>query len=270
MFNRSFIKWVGGKTRSLSIILDKLPKKFNTYYEPFLGSGVVYFNLLPDEAVLNDTEYNLVSTFRAVKRHPKAVCDCLALLDNAESVYYDIRNDFNFKEEDVVGEKAAQFIYINKCGYNGLYRVNKRGSVNVAFGRRPGNPHLDFSVIMDCSKALQNSRIMHTDYLEITRLARRGDLVYLDPPYHKESDGSFTGYNVKEFTEQDHVRLAKEFVRMTKRGVKVALSNSSTELVMELYKNFYISPVYTARTVSTTPDGRILATELLITNYSVG
>ena len=102
MSNRSFIKWVGGKTRSLSQILTKFPKDFNTYYEPFLGSGVVYFNLLPHDAVLGDIEENLATAHRAVKNHPQDVCNYLKLLENDEVVYYDVRNDFNHNPETVV------------------------------------------------------------------------------------------------------------------------------------------------------------------------
>ena len=235
-----------------------------------MGSGVVYFNLLPQDAVLGDVEENLIATHRAVKRYPQAVCNCLEILENAETVYYDVRNDFNYNPESVVGEKAAQFIYINKCGYNGLYRVNKSGAVNVAYGRRSGEPHKDLDIIYKCSQALQSARIMNANYLELTKMARKGDFVYLDPPYHKEFNTSFTGYNTKEFSEQDHERLAEEFCALTKRGVKVALSNSSTNFIEELYKNFYIYPVYTSRTVATTVEGRSVATELLITNYDEG
>ena len=270
MSNRSFIKWVGGKTRSLSQILTKFPKDFNTYYEPFLGSGVVYFNLLPHDAVLGDIEENLATAHRAVKNHPQDVCNYLKLLENDEVVYYDVRNDFNHNPETVVGQKAAQFIYINKCGYNGLYRVNKSGAVNVSYGKRSGDPHRDLEIIHKCSKALQKARIMNTDYLEITKLSRKGDFVYLDPPYHKESSSSFTAYNSKEFSEGDHERLSKEFCHLTERGVKAALSNSDTDFIRDLYKNFYIYPIYTSRTVATTVAGRLIATELLITNYDEG
>lgn len=267
MSNRSFIKWVGGKTRSLSQILKKFPKEFNTYYEPFLGSGVVYFNLLPDAAVLGDLEKRLVATHQAVKQYPQAVCSCLELLENDESMYYDVRDAFNYNPESAVGEKAAQFIYINKCGYNGLYRVNKSGSVNVSYGKRSGDPHRDLDIIYKCSKALQKARIVNAHYSELTKMSRKGDFVYLDPPYHKESASSFTGYNAKEFSEEDHKGLAEEFRQLTERGVKVALSNSGTDFIKDLYKNFYIYPVYTSRTVATTVEGRSVATELLITNY---
>ena len=270
MYNRSFIKWVGGKSRSLSQIMDKFPREFDTYYEPFLGSGVVYFNVLPDKATLNDKEHNLVSAFRDVKRYPEQVCEQLKGLDNKEGVYYDVRHAFNHTDTGTPGEKTAQFIYMNKCGYNGLYRVNKSGAMNVAFGRRSGQPHQDFTVVRECSKALQKAQIMNTDYLEILDLARRGDFVYLDPPYHKETSTSFTGYNAVEFTEKDHRQLAEECRDITDRGVLFAMSNSSTDLILDLYKNFYIYPVYTSRTVAVTTGGRGTATELLITNYGGG
>jgi len=270
MYNRSFIKWVGGKARSLSQILNKFPKKFGTYYEPFLGSGVVYFNLLPDKSILNDKEHNLVSVFRDVKRYPEEVCEQLGRLDNREDVYYDVRYNFNYTPTVNTGEKSAQFIYMNKCGYNGLYRVNKGGAVNVAFGKRPGQPHKDFSVIRECSKALQKTQIMNTDYLEILSMARRGDFVYLDPPYHKEKPTSFTGYTSAGFTDKDHKDLAEECHKLTKRGVSFVMSNSATDLILDLYKNFYIYPIHTARTVAVTVGGRGVVTELLITNQGEG
>jgi len=267
MFQRSFIKWVGGKYRSLSQLLRLFPAEFNTYYEPFLGSGVVYFNLAPSEGVLNDAENNLVTTFRSVKHDVEGVCNQLELLDNTEEAYYDTRYDFNNTAQIMSGKRAAQFIYMNKCGYNGLYRVNSRGFVNVAFGKRSGEPHKDFEAIRTCSKLLQAASVMNTDYQEIIKLARCGDFVYLDPPYHKESDVSFTGYNAKEFSESDHRQLAEECKALSSRGVLFALSNSNTPFVNDLYKNFYKYSVYTAKTVSRLTSGRGPSTDVLITNY---
>ena len=269
MYQRSFLKWVGGKYRSLSQLLDLFPKEFNVYYEPFMGSGVVYFNVAPPQAVLNDVEGSLVTTFRSVKRDVEGVCDQLDLLENVEDAYYDIRYDFNNTAQIMTGKRAAQFIYMNKCGYNGLYRVNKRGYVNVAFGKREGDPHKDFENVRACSKLLQAASVMNADYRDITSLARSGDFVYLDPPYHKEVPSSFTGYNSQEFSEEDHRRLFEECKALSERGVLFALSNSNTKLVKDLYKNFYKFPVYTARTVSRVVGGRGLSTEILITNYTV-
>tara|TARA_R110002020_G_scaffold26270_26_gene84914 strand:+ start:1365 stop:2189 length:825 start_codon:yes stop_codon:yes gene_type:complete len=266
---RSFIKWVGGKYRSLSQILPKLPKTFRTYYEPFMGSGVIFFNLNPPEAILNDVEYNLVSTFRSVRDEEEEVCRLLKLLSNDPLTYYDVRSSFNEGPDIQPGRKASQFIYMNKCGFNGLYRVNKKGAVNVSYGKRDGNPHHDFDSIRTCSQLLKNTRIMNADYREILKKTRSKDFVYLDPPYFKEHATSFTGYNAEPFSTEDHERLALECNLMSKRGVLFAMSNSNTKFIKNLYKQYNICPIYTNRSVSKDPSVRGTVAEILITNYKV-
>ena len=270
MTKRSFIKWVGGKYRSIHQLKLLFPKEFKTYYEPFMGSGVVFFNVQPYKAVLNDVEFSLVNTFRSVKRDVASVIKELNSFVNEEESYYTIRKEFNNSSSVVLGRKGAQFIYLNKCGYNGLYRVNKKGHLNVAFGKRVGSPHKDFTNLKDCSAALQNTTIMNSDYKEILDLARRGDFVYMDPPYYKETPKSFVGYNSKEFTEEDHERLALECEFLTKRGVMFALSNSNTDFILNLYKKYNIYPIQIARTVSCDITKRSQAKEILVTNYKMG
>jgi len=269
MNQRSFIKWVGGKYKSVSQLLEIFPKKFNTYYEPFMGSGVIFFNLKPHDSILNDVEFNLVNTFRSVKREVDDVISELDLLVNEEESYYFIRREFNNEVSYIPGKKAAQFIYINKCGYNGLYRVNSLGEINVSFGKRAGDPHKDFSILKTCSKALQKSLIYNSDYREIIELSRGGDFIYFDPPYYRETSGSFISYNAKHFTDEDHQRLALECEFLSKRGVMFALSNSDTEFIRNLYKNYNIWPIYSMRSVSPTISGRGLVGEILITNYGL-
>jgi len=268
MYNRSFIKWVGGKYRSLAQILPKLPKDFKTYYEPFMGSGVVFFNINPHQAILNDLEYSLVSTFRSVKRECERVQEYLDGLSNDSDTYYSVRCSFNNDADVFPGKKAAQFIYMNKCGFNGLYRVNKAGVMNVAFGKRTGDPHKDFGVLESCSEMLQRARVMSGDYKDVLDLTRNRDFVYMDPPYYKEFPTSFAGYNSKQFAEEDHERLALECKFLTSKGVLFALSNSDTSFIRNLYKNYNIYPIYTTRTVSRDPAVRGTVCEVLITNYS--
>jgi DNA adenine methylase len=266
---RSFIKWVGGKYRSLSQILPKFPKKFKTYYEPFIGSAVLFFNLKPEVSILNDFEFNLVSTFRAVRDHCGDVCEELEALSNDPLTYYEVRKSFNEGASAVPARSAAQFIYMNKCGFNGLYRVNRKGAVNVSYGRRSGSPHQDYQNIRQCSDILKGTQIMNAHYEEILRLTRSEDFVYMDPPYYKEAHNSFTGYNPTPFGPEDHERLALECKFMSKRGVLFAQSNSDTEFIRNLYKQYNIYPINTTRTVSVDASVRGSVTEILITNYEV-
>ena len=267
---RSFLKWVGGKYRSISQILPKFPEEFKTYYEPFMGSAVIFFNLKPQDSILNDVEYNLVSTFRSVRDNCEEVWSELKDLNNDPLTYYDVRTAFNDELDFRPGRKGAQFIYMNKCGFNGLYRVNKKGAVNVAYGKRSGSPHHDIDTLRTCSEILQNARIMNADYKEILGMSRCRDFVYLDPPYYKEAHNSFTGYNSKPFSAEDHERLALECKFMSSRGVLFAMSNSDTPFVRNLYKQYNIYPIYTSRTVSVDASTRGTVTEILITNYEVG
>jgi DNA adenine methylase len=188
---RSFLKWAGSKRLLLKHILAVLPTQYGTYFEPFLGSGAVYFLLLPSRAVLSDTCRELIETFLAVRDDVDSIVQYLATLKPNKTLYYQIRE--NRSKDPVI--RAAEFIYLNKTCWNGLYRVNLEGRFNVPFGKPRTDFILDFENIRQCATTLGSpgTGITVCDFEHSISSAKRGDLVYLDPPY-------VTGHNNNGFT----------------------------------------------------------------------
>ena len=165
-------------------------------------------------------------------------------------------------------ERAARFIYLNKTCFNGLYRVNSRGEFNVPFGAYKKPNICDEAGLRSCSKALQGVQIERGSFERVLEWARAGDLVYFDPPYVPISDTlSFTAYDREGFTTEDQIRLRDLFVALHERGVHCMLSNSSSDLIRNLYQQFSISEVLAPRAINSKGGGRGKIAELVVTTY---
>ena len=260
------LKWVGGKNKCCEYLLYKFPKQFDRYFEPFMGSGVVFLNLQPDQAVLSDANVHLISFFKYLQNDFEALWGELQKLNNSSEDYYSIRDKFN-QAEDFTVEVVAQFLYLNRCGFNGLYRVNKSGEYNVPWGKRKGSPHLVHEALCNMHEALQGKTLRPMNYAHVLTEVARGDFVYMDPPYLKESDLAFTAYTSDGFGLRQHEELAKECRRLDELGAKFAVSNAKLRKVEELWEGFKQSWVLTTRAVSRSASGRGQHMELLITNF---
>jgi DNA adenine methylase len=262
---KPFLKWVGGKRQLLTHLIEHAPKKVKgTYFEPFLGGGALFFALRPERAVLSDSNERLVRTYLGVRDDVENVIGLLETFQHNRPFFEKMRERAIDRGSDA--EVAAWFIYLNKTGYNGLYRVNSRNVFNVPFGDyvNPGfrNPEL----LRACSKALQGVTIQHADFGRTVAEAAKGDFAYFDPPYVPLSKtSSFRSYTSAGFEMKDQERLRDEALRLKKSGVKVLLSNSSAKAVVELYqKRFELIEVQASRAVNSRTSGRGKITELLI------
>lgn len=244
---RPFLKWVGGKRRLVTELLRHIPADFGTYHEPFLGGGALFYALaegLPPEAgatlpwaSLSDMNLRLIRAYRGVRDDVEGVIERLAghAAANCEAHYYAVRAaEIDSAEDDA--EVAAWLIYLNKTGYNGLYRVNNKGRFNVPWGRY-ANPNIcDEPNLRAVSRTLMGADIEHRGYEAVLDRAEPGDVVYFDPPYVPVSDtASFTAYTQAGFGMSDQVRLRDVAVELKRRGVTILLSNSDTPLTRELY-----------------------------------
>jgi DNA adenine methylase len=238
-----FLRWVGGKTQLLPELLARIPAKFDAYYEPFLSGGALFFamwntgRMTGAAAHLSDANGELVNAWNAVRSEPGRLCDELARLQRhtSESDFYAMRA-VDPDTLDVIS-RAARFIYLNKTCFNGLYRVNRAGKFNAPWGHREHVHTCDKENILACSAALAGASIDADDYASACHMAKRGDFVYVDPPYvPRSATASFVGYTHGGFGEQQHRELAATFARLAARGVHVLLSNSDTPLVRELYE----------------------------------
>jgi DNA adenine methylase len=268
---KPFLKWVGGKRQLLWAIRERVPEKFERYFEPFLGGGAVFFDLMstrgrsPKPAVLADTNARLIRAYVGVRDDVEKVLRSLKNRGMTKEDYYRTRDvDIDAKKSDA--EVAAWLIYLNKTGYNGLYRVNSKNRFNVPFGRYEKPAFYDPDTLRRCADALAGTNIRLEDFEKAVAGAKRNDFVYFDPPYVPLSaTSSFASYTKGGFDLDEQRRLRDLARSLKKRGVHVLLSNSSAPEVFELYKSgFTITPVQATRVVNSKASRRGAVTEVLI------
>ena len=276
---RPFLKWAGGKRQLLPEIVKYVPKRISkhTYYEPFIGGGALLFQLQPPKAVINDSNKELINCYKVIKDSLDELMEELSKdkYSNSETSYYEMRDlDRSTKKYASLSEveKAARIIYLNKTCYNGLFRVNSQGQFNVPFGRYKNPNFLDDAVLRAVNKYLNSNNItlLNQDFAEAVKDAKTGDFIYLDPPYDPVSEtASFTGYDVNGFNRDEQERLKKEFDALHKRGCKVMLSNSCTDFILDLYKDYQdtIIKVRATRSINSNALKRGMVDEVLVLNY---
>jgi DNA adenine methylase len=261
---RPFIKWVGGKRQLLPELTRYVPAQFNNYFEPFVGGGALFFELRPKTAVLADANKRLIRTYTGVRDSVEEVISMLRDYPHDEKFFYELR-DKNV-DSGTDAEMAAWFIYLNKIGFNGLYRVNRQNRFNVPFGRHR-NPNIcDAPTLRACSAALAGTELRVSDFEAVVEQAQAGDLVYFDPPYVPLSvTSSFTLYTSDGFGADAQLRLRDVARRLKQRGVYVLLSNSSAGFVREIYQpDFEVTEVSATRLVNSNGARRGAITELVI------
>lgn len=236
-----FVKWAGGKSQLVDQLCRLLPRRYNRFYEPFVGGGALFFRLRPSKAVISDANYELINAYKVIKHNLNSL---VAELDDIKahklnSTLYETYRKMKPESLDRA-KRAARFIFLNKTCYNGLYRVNREGQFNVPFGKYEHMPKLyDRENLKQIGKLLHTTRIMCSDFETALRDADDGDLVYLDPPYIPEPEtAGFIDYTKKAFSTADQDRLAKVFKSLAKRHCQVMLSHSDTRRVWELYGDF--------------------------------
>lgn len=247
---KPILKWAGGKTQMLEDLLPKVPSSYGRYIEPFLGGGAMFFALQPEQAVIADSNPELINLYRQVANHVDDVVCQLKKYENTQEMFYAVRGqDWTMLPE---AEAAARTIFLNKTCFNGLYRVNKKGRFNVPFGKYKNPKICDEEGLKAASAALKKAEIVCGDYLLVLEhYAQPGDFVFLDPPYLPISEYSdFKRYTKEQFYEEDHVELAKMVKTLHERGCHVILTNSNHPLVHELYAPFTIDVIQTKRHIS--------------------
>lgn len=268
-----FIKWVGGKRQLMKEIKQYLPKEFNQYFEPFIGGGAVFFELKRENSFINDYNPELTNLYEVIKTNPKALIRDLKKHINTEEYYYALRaldrNPVVFKSLSKV-ERASRFIFLNKTGFNGLYRVNSKGQNNVPYGKNPNARIVDEENILACSTALKKTIITTGDFEKIKPHIKKGDLVYLDPPYVPvNATSSFTGYTDQGFKEDMQIRLKEFCDYIDSIGAFFMLSNSYTKFILDLYSEYTIQIVEANRALNCKAAGRGKINEVLVMNYKV-
>ncbi|WPM32062.1 DNA adenine methylase [Hydrogenobacter sp. T-2] len=261
---KPFVKWAGGKRQIVNLLVAYMPKNYETYIEPFVGGGALFFQVQPRKAIIGDINQELINAYLVIKDHVEDLIEDLKMHKNTPEYYYRIRA-IDPKSLDPI-KRASRFIYLNKTCYNGLYRENSKGEFNVPFGRYKNPKIVDEENLKAVSEFLRSCdlEVLCGDFEETCKKAKAGDFVYFDPPYYS----TFSNYTKENFTEKDHIRLRDLFVELDKKGVYLMLTNSNTDFIKNLYKGYRIEVVNTARFINCKGDMRGKGEhELIITNY---
>lgn len=271
-----FVKWAGGKTQLLDELVKQMPKKFNDYYEPFIGGGALLFKVQPQKAFINDLNGELLSVYKCLqsKKNFELLKKELEMHEKNHSEEYfmyirGLDQSEEFKAMPLY-KKAARMIYLNKACFNGIYRVNSSGYFNVPTGKKKAVVCYDRNTFDNLRSYFYDSdiKISHLDFEKAVAGAKAGDFVYFDPPYDDWDDKpTFKEYTPNSFTSNDQIRLFECFKALSDRGVYVMLSNNNTSLIRKLFKDFYIKVVPARRMINANGSGRGVVEEVIITNY---
>ena len=269
------LKWIGGKRKLLDNILPKFPKKIRHYHEMFTGGGSVLFRFLwlvknkqidVKKIYAYDSNEMLIAFYKQVKDDYNELYETIMKIKTAgekcdkSEYYYYIRQSYNSSKEINIG-RIAEFVYLNKTGFRGLYRLNKKGEFNVPYGNYKNPEIINLEHLKNISKKIQNVEFICCDFEDIKNI-RKNDFVYMDPPYVPEKKGGFVSYNKNGFTQEKHEAL---FKKCSKLKCKWVLSNSNTDVVKEKLKNYTIEEIVARRAInSKNPNAK--TKELIIYN----
>lgn len=262
--NKAFLKWAGGKSQLLEKIVSLLPPESSKgrYIEPFVGSGVIALNMPHSEIIIADVNPGLMATWTELKKDGTSfIEECRELFTgefNKESTYYTIRASFN------AVPCGKYFLYLNRHCFNGLCRFNSKGEFNVPFGRYT-SPYFPQDELLHALEVTKRMTIKQADFREIMGSAKRGDVIYCDPPYIPISDtSSFTAYSAGGFGHTEQLMLANEAGSAKHRGVTVIISNNDVPMARKLYANAdEIHEVQVAKKISCKADGRKKLQEII-------
>jgi DNA adenine methylase len=300
---KPFLKWAGGKSQLIEQLKKKYPPELEeglltNYYEPFLGGGAIFFDIIQNypvnNAYLSDINEELILVYQVVQNDVSSLIDLLQNYqqhylsldaDERTAYFYEIRESYNQsrfhlnykKRSDTWTARAAQMIFLNKTGYNGLFRLNQKGAFNVPFGQYKKPKIADAPNLLAVSKLLQRTDIRVADFGELKQRIAKDSFVYLDPPYRPISKtANFTTYSKITFDEHEQIRLAKTFRALHKKGIRLMLSNSDPQNINPAdnfferhYAGFNIATVAAHRMINSVAQKRGRINELVITNYDL-
>ena len=277
--NPTFVKWAGGKTQLLEQFKPFFPLKVDRYFEPFVGSGAVFFYLKqsrkPSFSMISDSNKDLINLYLAVRDNLGRLIELLnnykkEHMNNPKEFYYKQREEFNNTKDALL--KSALFVYLNKTCFNGLYRVNSKGKYNVPMGSYKNPSIVQQNKLEQASKLLKDVSIECMNFEKILEHAETGDFIYFDPPYYPLSvTSSFTSYQKDVFLDKEQEQLANVFHKLDDRGCILMLSNSDAALIHKLYSKYedegHLHLVKAKRMINCNAEGRKAINEVVVTNY---
>lgn len=287
---RPVLKWAGGKRQLLDELYSRFPSKYDSYHEPFFGGGALFFDIEPRGGTINDTNPRLINFYEQVRDRPQELIEILRSFEDPESdpnpdrdyaeenhkgreiknYYYQQRALFNkrpYADEFDQLEEAALLMYLNRTGYNGLYRENSSGGYNVPIGSYANPDWVQEKRIREASQVLENTEIFNTDFEYILDNTNEGDLVYFDPPYEPMSPtANFNDYSGEGFDIEDQKRLVETAKKLDEQAVYVILSNSGVMYDMYDEAGFYVEIEGATRAINSDGQNRDEVNEIIATN----
>jgi DNA adenine methylase len=301
---KPFLKWAGGKSQLIEKFQELYPaqlkqKKLKHFFEPFLGSGAVFFDIAQnysiDSAYLYDINEELILTYRVIQQDVSGLLEFLyryqknyLKLDTKkrQQFFYDQRTNYNLQRfnidyntySDRWFPRAAQLIFLNRTCYNGLYRVNSKGEFNAPAGDYVNPTICDEQNLLAVHRVLQLAEIKKADFRQVVSDLKAKSFVYFDPPYRPLSKtANFTAYSHQDFADTEQRQLAKLFKQLDTLGARVMLSNSdpknhdpSDNFFDRLYRGYTITRVPAKRMINSNPKKRGAINEIVVTNYAIG
>jgi DNA adenine methylase len=266
---KPFLRWAGGKSKFVEEILSHIPPSlsFQSYYEPFLGAGSVFLALRHKKAYLSDLNEQLIETYKAIRSNPEQVYNYIKELGSkdSEQFYYMVRDQYNNYSFSL--KQAARFVYLNKACFNGIFRVNTKGQFNVPYGFKTKLALPSAQELRAVSAQLKSAELTTEDYKDAVGSAKRGDLVYLDPPYPPINGSSFfTHYTKERFAIEEQEEVAYTADRLSRRGCFVIVTNADTTAIRQLYAGWQVQRIQRTRWV-TSSQHKHKVYELIISNF---
>jgi DNA adenine methylase len=259
-----FLRWAGSKRRLVPILRTYWKPQYKRYLEPFAGSACLFFSLNPPTAILGDVNRELISTYIEVKYRLDALLDCLSTLRKSKRAYKKLRS---LKPDHLSPcARAARFIYLNRHCFNGLYRTNLNGEFNVPYGGGKSGNVPSAEVLGRCSKRLTETRLLAGDFERVLRHAKKGDFVYMDPPFAVRARRVFSEYHPDTFCGEDITRLRRWMEHLDRKGIPFLVSYAQSAEARILAEGFNCRRVSVRRNIAGFAGDRANSIEILISN----
>ena len=294
---RPFVKWAGGKGSLIPQLNNFYPYELKNgiierYIEPFVGGGAVLIDILQkydvQEAYAFDINIDLINSYNVIKNNVEDLITNLKQMETEylqleqeerKNYFYNKREEYNnytLEENEHNIQRAAQFIYLNRTCFNGLYRVNKAGKFNVPMGSHKNPTICDEENLRNLSKLIQNVQFQYGDYRRSMEYVTENTFVYFDPLYRPLNVTSgFTSYTKEDFNDDNQRELAEFYRELNEQNVKLMLSNSNPKNTNKedtffdnIYQGFNIDEIYASRMINANSKGRGKISEILVTNYN--
>lgn len=269
------VKWAGGKRQMLQLLEERMPQRYGTYYEPFFGGGALFFDVQPEHAVLNDINDQLINMYQQIRTDVNRITVHLLewqniynsfSTDESKSMFYmRQRRIYNncLDQNAHTAFSAALLIFLNKSGFNGLYRINHSGQYNVPSGHKETLNIINQGNLRLVADSLQNAELCSMDFEQACQTAKEGDFIFFDSPYYH----TFDTYQAGGFSVKEHERLAGLFRRLTDKNIFCMATNNACEEIRTLYHGFSIETIPVRRMINRDASHRT-GTEVIIRNYT--